>query len=64
MKVGDLVVTKTHRHVGCIIDIKWRRLQALEPLNAGICAKVLIFEMGEKWIKIDQLQLFDKDIKE
>ena len=57
MKIGDLVVTKTHRHVGCIIDIKKQKW-------AGICAKVLIFEMGEKWIKIDQLQLFDKGSKE
>jgi hypothetical protein len=25
MDIGDLVITKTNRHVGCIIDIKKQR---------------------------------------
>ena len=58
MKIGDLVVTKTHRHVGCIIDIKKQKW-------AGICAKVLFFKSGiQKWRKLDNLEPFDKGSKE
>ena len=54
MKIGDLVITKTNRHVGCIIDIKKQKW-------AGICAKVLLFHTAHKrWIKIIDLEPLDK----
>jgi hypothetical protein len=54
MDIGDLVITKTNRHVGCIIDIKKQRW-------AGICAKVLFFRTGEqKWRKMDNLEPLDR----
>ena len=54
MKIGDLVITKTHRHVGCIIDIKKQRW-------AGICAKVLFFKSGKQgWRKMGNLEPLDK----
>jgi len=58
MKIGDLVITKTHRHVGCIIDIKKQRW-------AGICAKVLFFKSGKQgWRKMGNLEPLDKIHKE
>jgi len=57
MKVGDLVKIKSSGLIGCVTKIKY------QPL-AGLCVKILIFEMGEKWIKIDQLRLFDKTDRE
>ena len=58
MKIGDLVITKTHRHVGCIIDIKKQRW-------TGICAKVLFFKSGKQgWRKMGNLEPLDKRSKE
>jgi len=58
MQIGDLVITKTNRHVGCIIDIRKQRW-------AGICAKVLFFHSGkERWRRMDNLEPLDKEIKQ
>jgi len=54
VKVGDLVITKLSNRVGCIIEIK------KQPW-AGICAKVLFFDIGTtKWKKIENIKLLDK----
>ena len=50
MKVGDLVITKLDNRVGCVLEIK------KQPW-AGLCAKVLMFDIGTtKWKKIDNIR--------
>ena len=57
LKVGDLVITKEDRRIGCVLEIKKQRW-------AGLCAKVLFFEIGTtKWKKIEKLRLLDKTDK-
>ena len=57
LKGGDLVITKDDNRVGCLIEIKKQRW-------AGLCAKVLFFEIGTtKWKKIEKLRLLDKTDK-
>ena len=54
MKVGDLVITKLDNRVGCVLEIK------KQPW-AGLCAKVLMFDIGTtKWKKIDNIRPLDK----
>jgi len=57
LKVGDLVITKEDHRIGCVLKIKKQRW-------AGLCAKVLFFEIGTtKWKKIEKLRLLDKTDK-